>query len=125
MIMVFIMFFMAGTMLYGLALFLPSIVSQLGFSPDEAQLLSVGPFAAGFFGERFVFEARRISQGSFFLFSPQPHARCSSDYYFCLLVRPLRIKRYHDSPYLTTCVAGFALYLGKKKIFSVLEIRYF
>ena len=56
-IMVFIMFFMVGTMLYGLALFLPSIVSQLGFSPNKTQLLSVGPFAAGFFGERFVFEA--------------------------------------------------------------------
>ena len=51
--MVFIMFFMVGTMLYGLALFLPSIVSQLGFSPNKTQLLSVGPFAAGFFGERF------------------------------------------------------------------------
>jgi MFS family permease len=48
-IMVFIMFFMVGTMLYGLALFLPSIVSQLGFSPNKTQLLSVGPFAAGFF----------------------------------------------------------------------------
>jgi len=47
--MVFIMFFMIGTTLYGLALFLPSIVSQLGFSPNKTQLLSVGPFAAGFF----------------------------------------------------------------------------
>jgi len=48
-IMVFIMFFMVGTMLYGLALFLPSIVSQLGFSSTKTQLLSVGPFASGFF----------------------------------------------------------------------------
>ncbi|KAF8817606.1 MFS general substrate transporter [Phlegmacium glaucopus] len=48
-IMVFIMFFMVGTTLYGLALFLPSIVSQLGFSPNKTQLLSVGPFAVGFF----------------------------------------------------------------------------
>ena len=62
-IMVFIMFFMSGTMLYGLALFLPSIVSQLGFSPNKTQLLSVGPFAAGFFGERFILQ--RISQCSF------------------------------------------------------------
>ena len=53
-IIVFIMFFMDGTMLYGLALFLPSIVSQLEFSPNKTQLLSAGPFAAGFFGERFV-----------------------------------------------------------------------
>lgn len=49
-IAVFIMFFMIGTNLYGLALFLPSIVNQLGFSPSKTQLLSVGPFAAGFFG---------------------------------------------------------------------------
>jgi len=48
-IMVFIMFVMIGTTLYGLALFLPSIVNQLGFSPNKSQLLSVGPFATGFF----------------------------------------------------------------------------
>ncbi|KAF9038143.1 MFS general substrate transporter [Panaeolus papilionaceus] len=48
-IMVFIIFFMTGTTLYGLALFLPSIVKQLGFSANKSQLLSVGPFAAGFF----------------------------------------------------------------------------
>ena len=53
-IMVFIMFFMDGTMLYGLAFFLPSIVNQLGFTPTKTQLLSVGPFGAGFFGEQFV-----------------------------------------------------------------------
>jgi len=45
----FVMLFMVGTTLYGLALFLPSIVNQLGFSPVKSQLLSVGPFAAGFF----------------------------------------------------------------------------
>ncbi|CAL1707464.1 unnamed protein product [Somion occarium] len=48
-IMVFIMFFGNGTTLYGLALFLPSIVNQLGFSPTRTQLISVGPYAAGFF----------------------------------------------------------------------------
>ncbi|PFH53311.1 hypothetical protein AMATHDRAFT_137753 [Amanita thiersii Skay4041] len=48
-ILVFIIFFMLGTTLYGLALFLPSIVKQLGFSSTKSQLLSVGPFAAGFF----------------------------------------------------------------------------
>jgi len=84
-IIVFIMLFMAGTMLYGLALFLPSIVSELGFSPTKTQLLSVGPFAAGFFGEWFDSERdTSISQGSF-----SSLARCSSDYNFCLLVRPL------------------------------------
>lgn len=49
----FIMLFMDGTMLYGLAFFLPSIVNQLGFSAVNSQLLSAGPFAAGFFGKRF------------------------------------------------------------------------
>ncbi|KAK7056857.1 hypothetical protein VNI00_002574 [Paramarasmius palmivorus] len=48
-LLVFVMFYMLGTTLYGLALFLPSIVNQLGFSPNHSQLLSVGPFAAGFF----------------------------------------------------------------------------
>jgi len=47
--MLLIMFFMVGTTLYGLALFLPSIVDQLGFSPNKTQLLSVGPFVGGFF----------------------------------------------------------------------------
>ena len=47
------MSFMAGMMGYGLAVFLPSIVSQLGFSPNATQLLSVGPFAVGFIGECF------------------------------------------------------------------------
>ncbi|KAF9267380.1 MFS general substrate transporter [Marasmius fiardii PR-910] len=47
-IMVFVLFYMTGTTLYGLALFLPSIVNQLGYTPNESQLLSVGPFAAGF-----------------------------------------------------------------------------
>ncbi|XP_006461486.1 hypothetical protein AGABI2DRAFT_222276 [Agaricus bisporus var. bisporus H97] len=48
-ILLFIMLFFVGTTLYGLAYFLPSIVNQLGFSPVKSQLLSVGPFAAGFF----------------------------------------------------------------------------
>lgn len=48
-ILLFLVYFMGGTNLYGLALFLPSIVNSLGFSPNKSQLLSVGPFAAGFF----------------------------------------------------------------------------
>ena len=52
-IMVFIMFVMDGTTLYGLAYFLPSIVKQLGFSANKTQLLSVGPFVAGFLGGHF------------------------------------------------------------------------
>ncbi|KIM38324.1 hypothetical protein M413DRAFT_30170 [Hebeloma cylindrosporum] len=47
-VIVFILFFLAGTGTFGLALFLPSIVSELGFSRTKTQLLSVGPFAAGF-----------------------------------------------------------------------------
>ena len=59
-ILVFIMLFMTGTMIYGLAFFLPSIVSQLRFSATKTQLLSVGPFAVGFFGERFKrFDSKR------------------------------------------------------------------
>jgi hypothetical protein len=49
-ILLIIMFFMIGTMLFGLAFFLASIVRQLGFSPTKSQLLSVGPFGTGFFG---------------------------------------------------------------------------
>ena len=55
-ILVSTMVFMTGMMGYGLAIFLPSIVSQLGFSPTASQLLSVGPFVAGFIGE--LFKAR-------------------------------------------------------------------
>ena len=49
-ILMFLVYFMGGTNIYGLALFLPSIVNSLGFSPNKSQLLSVGPFAIGFFG---------------------------------------------------------------------------
>ena len=49
-----IMFFMLGMMLFGLAFFLPSLVNQLGFNANKSQLLSVGPFAAGFLGECFI-----------------------------------------------------------------------
>jgi len=47
--------FMAGTNSFGLAYFLPSIVSSLGFSPNKSQLLSVGPFAGGFLGMSYIF----------------------------------------------------------------------
>ncbi|KAJ2930951.1 hypothetical protein H1R20_g6156, partial [Candolleomyces eurysporus] len=50
-IILFFVFFLGGTLLYGLALFLPSIVRQLGFGRTESQLLSVGPFAVGFVGQ--------------------------------------------------------------------------
>ena len=49
-LLMFIALFMDGTILYGLALFLPTIVNELGFSKARTQLISVGPYAAGFFG---------------------------------------------------------------------------
>ncbi|KAF8963255.1 MFS general substrate transporter [Flammula alnicola] len=48
-VIMFLLYFIGGTNLYGLALFLPSIVNELGFSPNKSQLLSVGPYAVGFF----------------------------------------------------------------------------
>jgi len=60
-IIVSILFFMEGTAIFGLALFLPSIVSELGFSRNNTQLLSVGPFALGFFG---VYLRRTYPQNS-------------------------------------------------------------
>jgi len=47
---ILIIAFMNGTCVYGVASFLPSIVRELGFSRNKTQLLSVGPFATGFFG---------------------------------------------------------------------------
>jgi hypothetical protein len=52
-ILVGIMNFMSGMMFYGLGLFLPSIVKQLGFSANATQLMSVGPFATAFVGDYF------------------------------------------------------------------------
>ena len=52
-IVVAIMAFMGGMLGYGLAIFLPSIVNQLGFSPKTTQLLTVGPSMVGFLGEYF------------------------------------------------------------------------
>ena len=93
-IMVFIMFFMVGTSLFGLALFLPSMVNQLGFSPNKTQLLTVGPFAAAFFG-RAVFFQSAISQRAYCLFV---HVICS-DFNFFFLVGSLPNKRYHSCPH--------------------------
>ena len=45
--------FRGGTAFYGIALFLPPIVTQLGFSPNKIQLPSAGPSLAGFIGEFF------------------------------------------------------------------------
>ncbi|KAK7682361.1 hypothetical protein QCA50_014566 [Cerrena zonata] len=47
-IIAFLMFFGNGLTVYAQALFLPSIVRQLGFSATRTQLLSVPPFAVAF-----------------------------------------------------------------------------
>ena len=116
-IMLFIMFFLDGAMLYGLALFLPSIVSELGFSPNKTQLLSVGPFGAGFFGERFV-----SKQTTYYYFSRLIFFR----FFFPSLRSLFSVTLFsafwsdrYESRGITTAlisllaVAGFALYLGK------------
>ena len=53
-IIVLIMEFMLGMMIFGSAFFLPSIINELGFSPNKTQLLSVGPYAAAALGECFI-----------------------------------------------------------------------
>ena len=40
--------FLIGSMTFGIAIFLPTIVSELGFSATHTQLLSVAPSATGF-----------------------------------------------------------------------------
>jgi MFS family permease len=45
------MSFIQATLINGFAFFLPSIVYQLGFSPNVTQLLSAGPFAVPCLGE--------------------------------------------------------------------------
>ena len=47
--------FLVGSMANGLAFFLPTIVSELGFSATHTQLLSVAPFATGFVCEYILF----------------------------------------------------------------------
>ena len=95
-------------MLYGLALFLPSIVSQLGFSPNKTQLLSVGPFAAGFFGERFV-SKRNVS----FMANSLPLLLVT-----LVTIMSAFLSDRYESRGITTVlisllsVSGFALYLG-------------
>ena len=53
-IIILIISFMDGTMLYGLGVFLPSIINELGFDANKTQLLSAGPFTAGYLGECFL-----------------------------------------------------------------------
>ena len=84
-VMVIAMMFMNGMMAYGLALFLPSIVNELGFDTSKTQLLSVGPFATGFVGKFFP---SAVYQGLF-------TAWFCSNFNFCIFVGSLCIKRYY------------------------------
>lgn len=89
-ILLAIMTFLHATVVSGLVLFLPSIVEQLGFSHNTTQLLSAGPFAAGFLGDYCS-----LKGGDF----PGLRTVSSSDFTRCTLVGPLQIKRYSSAPY--------------------------
>lgn len=56
-LILFIVLFMNGCALLGLAVFLPTIVDTFGFSNTKTQLLSVGPFATGFIGKHILINA--------------------------------------------------------------------
>lgn len=45
---VFVVFILGGAVGNGLAIFVPSIINDLEFTPNQSQLLSVGPFGAAF-----------------------------------------------------------------------------
>ena len=79
-IMITIMYFMAGMTAYGLAYFLPTIVRQLGFSATKTQLLSVGPFGVSFLCGHFFNGAT---------YQDLCTACFSSDFNHCVLVRPV------------------------------------
>ena len=52
--------FLVGSMANSLAFFLPTIVSELGFSATHTQLLSVAPFATGFVCRYILFPLSRF-----------------------------------------------------------------
>lgn len=106
-LLLFIVFFMLGTTLYGLALFLPSIVNQLGFSPTRTQLMSVGPFAASFFRGCPVIILRFINLTCLFIL----------EYWTVTLVSAYLSDRYNSRAIPTAIIAtiaviGYALYLS-------------
>ncbi len=102
----FMIYFMGGTNLFGLALFLPSIVNQLGNSPNKSQLLSVGPFGAAF-----------VCESHYLLL-------CSSKCSFFPNLVTVLVSYISDRtknrvvPLCTVALvamAGYALYLGRSK----------
>jgi len=98
-IIISIVSFMNGTCLFGLALFLPSIVSELGFSRSTTQLLSVGPFALGVSARVRLF-AELVERTLLEWFFSQ-----LSYTHIIVRFRPLPIERYrsHVDYYLSSC----------------------
>lgn len=103
-IMVFVIFFCNGTTLYGLALFLPSIVNQLGFSATRSQLISVGPYAAGFFGTKCKVYAMHYDNSCLSSAVTLASAFFSDRY---------RARAVPTMIVAILAVAGFSLYLGE------------
>ena len=116
---------MLGTILYGLALFSPSIIGQMGFSPVKSQLLSVGPFAAGFF-RRCLFLSCFLLQWLYFTLQP----RWLTNHVLSSLIVTL-LSAYFSDKYqnrsiliilaLILCVIGFSMNLRKYTIRSPLS----
>lgn len=104
-LIVFVMFYMIGTTLYGLGLFLPSQVKQLGFSATKTQLLSVGPFAAGFFGNQLLFEENRCLLQMWILVTLM--SAYFADRYNARAIPTALISCF--------AIAGFAMYLSRFK----------
>ncbi|KAF8219144.1 MFS general substrate transporter [Tricholoma matsutake] len=82
--MLAVIFFLDGTVLYGLAYFTPSIVQGLGYTAARAQLMSVPPFASAFV----------VTMFSAWI-SDRYHCRGLVTMFSC-----------------TLCVIGFAMFLG-------------
>lgn len=84
--MLAIIFFCAGTVLYALAYFAPSIVQSIGYTASRAQLMSVPPFAVAF-----------VLTMIFAYISDRYHCRGFVSTFASLL-----------------CVVGFGMFLGSK-----------
>ena len=108
-ILAFMIYFMGGTNLFGLALFLPSIVNQLGNSPNKSQLLSVGPFGAAF-----------VCESNYLLLYSE---KCSFFLPVTVLVSYISDRTKNRVVPLCTvalvALAGYALYLGRLRLPSV------
>ncbi|KAJ3526219.1 hypothetical protein NMY22_g10250 [Coprinellus aureogranulatus] len=91
--MLAVVFFMDGTVLYGLAYFTPSIVAGLGYTASNAQLMSVPPFAVAFVGSD---DARSLHLRPIPLPRPSLHVLLHSLYDWVRHV--LGVSRSQDTP---------------------------